>query len=48
MREFATYYGPGNLANAHAVNEQLDMNQLIQYTKVMVQFIYTWLHTHKE
>ncbi|ADF37746.1 acetylornithine deacetylase [Priestia megaterium] len=44
----AAIYGPGNLANAHAVNEQLDMNQLIQYTKVMVQFIYTWLHTHKE
>jgi acetylornithine deacetylase len=44
----AAIYGPGNLANAHAVNEQLDINQLIQYTKVMVQFIYTWLHTHKE
>ncbi|MCZ8493127.1 acetylornithine deacetylase [Priestia megaterium] len=44
----AAIYGPGNLANAHAVNEQLDMNQLVQYTKVMVQFIYTWLHTHKE
>ncbi|MGG0462962.1 acetylornithine deacetylase [Priestia aryabhattai] len=44
----AAIYGPGNLANAHAVNEQLDINQLVQYTKVMVQFIYTWLHTHKE
>ena len=43
----AAIYGPGNLANAHAVNEQLDMNQLIQYTKVILTFIYQWCHSKK-
>lgn len=40
-------YGPGDLQNAHAVNEQLSIEQLTQYTKVMVQFIYQWLNTRK-
>ena len=44
----AAIYGPGNLENAHSVNEQLSIDQLVQYTKVMVQFIYQWLHTHKK
>lgn len=43
----AAIYGPGNLANAHAVNEQLSIDQLVQYTKVLVQFMYNWLHTEK-
>ncbi|TYR79398.1 acetylornithine deacetylase [Priestia megaterium] len=44
----AAIYGPGELKYAHSVNEQLSIEQLVQYTKVMIQFIYTWLHTHKE
>ena len=44
----AAIYGPGTLENAHSVNEQLSIDQLVQYTKVMVQFIYKWLHTPKE
>lgn len=40
-------YGPGNLQNAHAVNEQVSIEQLIEYTKVMVTFIYEWCHTQK-
>ena len=44
----AAIYGPGTLEKAHSVNEQLSIDQLVQYTKVMVQFIYQWLHTHKK
>lgn len=43
----AAIYGPGNLQNAHAVNEQLSIEQLINFTKVMVQFIYNWSNTPK-
>lgn len=41
-------YGPGNLRHAHAVNEQLDIDELVQYTKVMADFIYSWTNTKKE
>ena len=40
-------YGPGNLQNAHAVNEQVSIAQLIEYTKVLVAFIYEWSHTKR-
>ncbi|MCP3762257.1 acetylornithine deacetylase [Domibacillus sp. A3M-37] len=40
-------YGPGKLHHAHAVNEQLDIDELVQYTKVMVSFIYNWTHQKK-
>lgn len=40
-------YGPGDLKNAHAVNESVSIKQLVEYTKVMVQFIYQWCHTKK-
>lgn len=40
-------YGPGNLQNAHSVNEQVSIEQLIEYTKVMVMFIYEWCHKRK-
>ncbi|WP_179233047.1 acetylornithine deacetylase [Paenibacillus rigui] len=43
----AAIYGPGNLSNAHAVNEGLSVEQLIQFTKVILQFIYDWGHTRK-
>lgn len=41
-------YGPGNLQNAHAVNEQLSIEQLITFTKVMTEFIYKWCHEKRE
>ncbi|MDQ0256973.1 acetylornithine deacetylase [Evansella vedderi] len=41
-------YGPGDLKNAHAVNEQVSIDQLIQYTKTLLTFIYEWSHTKKE
>jgi acetylornithine deacetylase len=40
-------YGPGDLHNAHAVNEQVPIQQLVDYTKVMLRFIYEWTHTQK-
>ena len=43
----AAIYGPGSLAHAHAVNEQLSIEQLVQFTKVILQFIYEWGHTRK-
>jgi formylaminopyrimidine deformylase len=41
-------YGPGNLHNAHSVNEQVSINQLMEFTKVLTQFIYKWTHTKNE
>ncbi|MGM0873246.1 MAG: acetylornithine deacetylase [Bacillota bacterium] len=37
-------YGPGNLQNAHSVNEQVSIEQLVEYTKVILTFIYEWCH----
>ncbi|MCJ0931960.1 acetylornithine deacetylase [Virgibacillus halodenitrificans] len=35
-------YGPGDYLNAHSVNEQLSISQLLDFTKVMIKFIYEW------
>nr|WP_305034061.1 acetylornithine deacetylase [Ammoniphilus sp. YIM 78166] len=43
----AAIYGPGDLRNAHAINEQLSIQQLVDYTKVILTFIYNWGHTKK-
>ena len=43
----AAIYGPGHLHHAHAVNEQVSIEQLVQYTKVILTFIYQWCHTKK-
>ncbi len=40
-------YGPGDLKEAHAVNESLDLNELVRYTQVLAQFICEWSHTPK-
>lgn len=40
-------YGPGDLNNAHAVNESVSINQLLEFTKVMIHFIHDWSHTKK-
>ncbi|WP_332634732.1 acetylornithine deacetylase [Halalkalibacter flavus] len=40
-------YGPGDLRNAHAVNEQVSIEQLVEYTKVLLAFIYEWSHTKR-
>ncbi|MGY3717333.1 acetylornithine deacetylase [Sutcliffiella cohnii] len=43
----AAIYGPGELKYAHSINEQISINQLVQYTKVLLKFIYKWTHTKK-
>lgn len=43
----AAIYGPGSLYYAHAVNEQVSIQQLIDYTKVILSFIYEWTHKKK-
>jgi acetylornithine deacetylase/succinyl-diaminopimelate desuccinylase-like protein len=43
----AAIYGPGDLQNAHAVNEQLPISRLVDYTKVILTFIYEWGHMKK-
>lgn len=40
-------YGPGDLNNAHAVNESLEIEQLIKFNQVMTRFIYEWCSTLK-
>ena len=40
-------YGPDKLHHAHAINEQLSVEQLVQYTKAITTFIYEWSHTTK-
>lgn len=43
----AAIYGPGKLQHAHAVNEQLSIDELVSYTKVLLRFIYEWCQTEK-
>lgn len=40
-------YGPGDLQNAHAVNESVPIDQLLDYTKILLSFIYEWSNTPK-
>ncbi|MGD6966020.1 acetylornithine deacetylase [Rossellomorea vietnamensis] len=44
----AVIYGPGDLHNAHSVNERVSIDQLVRFTGVLVNFIYEWTHTKKE
>ncbi|WP_082234505.1 acetylornithine deacetylase [Halobacillus massiliensis] len=37
-------YGPGTLDQAHAVNESLKREELLQFTKTMVVFFYEWFN----
>lgn len=41
-------YGPGDLYNAHAVNEEVSIEQLVDYTKIMLTFIIRWCSRKKE
>lgn len=40
-------FGPGTLSNAHAVNEQLSIDQLLTFTRTLAVYIYEWLHSEK-
>ncbi|MGN7375029.1 acetylornithine deacetylase [Bacillus halotolerans] len=41
-------YGPGDLYNAHAINEEVSIEQLVDYTKIMLTFIIRWCSRKKE
>lgn len=41
----AVVYGPGTLAQAHSVNEKVEIAQLVAYTQVVLRFIHDWSHT---
>lgn len=41
-------FGPGKLEDAHAVNEKVEIRQLLDFTKVLAQFIAVWCNTRKE
>ncbi|MFC3059007.1 acetylornithine deacetylase [Paenirhodobacter populi] len=43
----AVVYGPGTLKEAHAVNESVEIAQLIDFTKVMLRFMVEWLDQPK-
>ncbi|MED4226376.1 acetylornithine deacetylase [Neobacillus cucumis] len=40
-------FGPGKLEDAHAVNEKLDIQQLLDFTKVIAIFIAEWCNTKR-
>jgi formylaminopyrimidine deformylase len=40
-------FGPGKLEDAHAVNEKVEIQQLLDFTKVMALFIAQWCNTRK-
>ena len=40
-------YGPGETKYAHAVNERVSIESLVDFTKVLIEFIYNWCHTKK-
>lgn len=40
-------FGPGKLEDAHAVNEKVAIQQLLDFTKVMAMFIANWCNTRK-
>ncbi|WP_028399824.1 acetylornithine deacetylase [Ectobacillus panaciterrae] len=44
----AVIYGPGTLEEAHSINEKVDVEQLVQFTQVLLSFIYEWCHTEKQ
>lgn len=40
-------FGPGKLEDAHAVNERVEIRQLLDFTKVLAVFIAKWTNTRK-
>lgn len=44
----AVLFGPGELAYAHAVDESIDPEQLVQFAQIMARFIATWCNQTKQ
>ncbi|TQR14192.1 acetylornithine deacetylase [Psychrobacillus soli] len=40
-------YGPGKLEEAHSVDEKLNIEELLSFTKTLLLFIYQWCNTKK-
>ena len=40
-------YGPGQLSEAHSINEAICVKELVEFSKVMARFIYKWCHQQK-
>jgi acetylornithine deacetylase len=41
-------FGPGKLEDAHAINEKLEIQQLVDFTKIFAVFIAEWCNSRKE
>ncbi|MEW9051989.1 MAG: M20/M25/M40 family metallo-hydrolase [Neobacillus sp.] len=41
-------FGPGKLEDAHAVNEKVEIQQLLDFTKILAVFMAKWCNTKKE
>jgi acetylornithine deacetylase len=41
-------FGPGKLEDAHAVNEKVEIRQLVDFTKVLAVFIAEWCNTTRK
>lgn len=41
-------YGPGKMLEAHSDNEQVSLKQLLGYSQVLMQFIFTWCSSTKQ
>jgi formylaminopyrimidine deformylase len=44
----AVIFGPGELSQAHAVDESIDPDELVRFVQIMARFIADWCNTEKE
>jgi len=44
----AVLFGPGQLSQAHAVNESIDPVELVRFAQIMARFIADWCNSRKE
>jgi acetylornithine deacetylase/succinyl-diaminopimelate desuccinylase family protein len=44
----AVIFGPGELSQAHSVDESIDPDELVRFAQVMARFIADWCNTFKE
>ena len=44
---FRLLFTDRTLEEAHSINEKVEVEQLIEFTKVITAFIYEWCHTKK-
>ena len=42
---FRLLFTDRTLEEAHSINEKVEVEQLIEFTKVITAFIYEWCHT---